>query len=267
MEHIFYVAVVSLMRDLDESGAAIGTLTTAPTLVKGGPGPDWAGSRTRRWALSVGGSGKEGKGGGLELHAHGLGLCPHSADDSGGCSPPEIALCRTAHPLILFNEHLWNMADFVLNTFNPAEVDNIIAVSQRSKQTRKLSTPTQGPAGTQIRESDSQAGPFITPCMASHSVKTECVQGFPEHSKDPYPAPPDSERPHAAILANSYQQFSQPHLSFLFWQNIPSGRTFPHMTEHPACPLVESTHPASVAPLEVWDPGLKPTFRSSDNTM
>lgn len=133
---------------------------------------------------------KREKEGAEMLHAHRPGLCPLSGAESGGCSPLERMLCRTAYPLILLNEHLRNMADFVLNILNPPEMGNIITtISRISKQTRKLSKPTQSPAGIQIREPEFEAGPFTQPCMASRSVKTGCLQGFHEYSKDPAPAP------------------------------------------------------------------------------
>ena len=159
------------------------------------------------------------------LHAHRPGLCPLNGAESGVCSPLERMLCRTAYPLILLNEHLRNMADFVLNILNPPEMGNIITtISRISKQTRKLSKPTQSPAGIQIREPEFEAGPFTQPCMASRSVKTGCLQGFHEYSKDPALPPQDSGGPPTLILPNIQQQLLQPHLSLLFsWLDIPSA--------------------------------------------
>ena len=61
---MLYSAGVSLICKFHVLGAVI--YTTAPTHVKGVPGPEWIGSLSTSWALIVWDSiGKEGRGGGL----------------------------------------------------------------------------------------------------------------------------------------------------------------------------------------------------------
>ena len=165
---MFYSAGVSLICKFHVLGAVI--YTTAPTHVKGVPGPDWIGSLSTSWALIVWDSiGKEGRGGGLRpTEAHrprknkgsiSRQSCRVEDSESGVCSPLEKT------PFGFGEQHWFFMLTFMeygrhcskhiscIATFHPIMSWVILLSHFTDKETDKeMRQLAQGTAGIQAQE-------------------------------------------------------------------------------------------------------------------